>query len=178
MHVFARCASQTTHGHARIARVCDANHIPRATAYPALRVAPHSLTHGHSLSPYSLSFYLSLFFFFSVPCQTLSVPLFIPLPLFITFPLPPPLRLPLPLPLPLPPPQSFKFCVESYSARRPTRPGHCQWIETMSERAPQRGESGCKARPAHACPAVTQARNQCSTKRCSRKAPGRAPPTR
>ena len=35
-HVFARCASQKTHGHARIARVskkCDTNHIPRATAY-------------------------------------------------------------------------------------------------------------------------------------------------
>ena len=34
-HVFARCASQKTHGHARIARVskkCDINHIPLATA--------------------------------------------------------------------------------------------------------------------------------------------------
>ena len=41
------------------------------------------------------------------------------------------------------------------------------WIETISER----GESG-KARPAHAGPAATPARNQCSTKRCSRKAPG------
>ena len=41
------------------------------------------------------------------------------------------------------------------------------WIETISER----GESGT-ARPAHAGPAATPARNQCSTKRCSRKAPG------
>ena len=38
-HVFARCASQKTHGQARIAREtcdtkkkCDTNHIPRATA--------------------------------------------------------------------------------------------------------------------------------------------------
>ena len=41
-HVFARCASQKTHGHARIAREtrakkCDTNHIPRSTGHCASR---------------------------------------------------------------------------------------------------------------------------------------------
>ena len=38
-HGFARCASQKTHEHARIARVSrDTNHVPRATAYWPLGV--------------------------------------------------------------------------------------------------------------------------------------------